>query len=375
MEQAYGYGNRSNLMLAALNGAIYALVVWWAGKFAQRLGYFTALKLGFVIMFGSMLAGVWVHSAAGHILVMALTVIGMCFTWPTLEALASEGETSSGLQHAIGIYNIVWAGTAAIANFAGGAMLQKLGLKSLFYVPAAIQLIQLGLVYWVEAKVRQPLPAISGLPTTAEADRERGDRTARAVPLLHLPPRARNFLRMAWLANPFAYIAINTLIAVIPGVARRLELSTMVAGFCCSVWCFARLGAFMALWFWDGWHYRFRWLLAGFLALGLTFAIIVMAPDIAMLVLAQIVFGGAVGLIYYSSLFYSMNLSETKGEHGGIHEAAIGVGNFVGPAVGAVALYLAPHQPNGGVLAVSVLLLSGLGALLLCWKSGLPKDG
>ena len=173
---------------------------------------------------------------------------------------------------------------------------------------------------------------------------------------------------MAWLANPFAYIAINTLIAVIPGVARRLELSTMVAGFCCSVWCFARLGAFFWLWFWNGWHYRFRWLLAAYVTLVATFACILLVPNLPVLVLSQVFFGGAIGLIYYSSLFYSMDLSETKSEHGGIHEAAIGLGNFAGPAVGAVALEFLPHHLNSGAFAVSGLLLLGLGGLAVVWQ-------
>jgi hypothetical protein len=172
------------------------------------------------------------------------------------------------------------------------------------------------------------------------------------------------FMRMAWLANPFAYIAINTLVAVVPGVARRLELSTMVAGFCCSVWCFARLGAFFALWFWTGWHYRFRWLLAAYLTLAGSFAFILLASNLAVLVIAQILFGSAIGLIYYSSLFYSMDVGETKGEHGGIHEAAIGAGNFAGPAMGALSLYLWPNQANASAFAVSGLLLVGLGGLL-----------
>jgi MFS family permease len=181
-------------------------------------------------------------------------------------------------------------------------------------------------------------------------------------------PKAKRFLRMAWLANPFAYIAINTLIAVVPGVAKRLELSTMAAGFCCSTWCFARLGAFAALWRWTGWHYRFRWLLLAYLGLVGSFGAVVLAPSLAVLVLAQLVFGSSVGLIYYSSLFYSMDRSETKGEHGGIHEAAIGLGNCAGPAVGAAALQLAPQYSQSGTVAVIGLLLCGLGGLVGIWR-------
>ena len=73
--------------------------------------------------------------------------------------------------------------------------------------------------------------------------------------------------------------------------------------------------------------------------------------------LAQIFFGVAIGLIYYSSLFYSMDASEAKGEHGGIHEAAIGVGNCIGPAVGAASLQFLPQYANSGAIAVSALLL------------------
>ena len=176
---------------------------------------------------------------------------------------------------------------------------------------------------------------------------------------------------MAWLANPFAYIAINTLVAVMPGVAGKLGLSTMAAGFCCSIWCFARLGAFCFLWNWSGWHYRFRWLLAAYLALAGMFAVLLLAPNLAVLVLAQIVFGGAVGLIYYSSLYYSMDSTENRGEHGGIHEAAIGLGNFAGPAVGAISLHFFPEYANSAAGAVSTLLAFGLAGLIVIWRKGM----
>ena len=65
-----------------------------------------------------------------------------------------------------------------------------------------------------------------------------------------------------------------------------------------------------------------------------------------------------------------MDLGDTKGEHGGIHEAAIGLGNFAGPAVGAASLYFLPQYANSGTLAVSGLLLLGLGGLLAIWRKG-----
>ncbi|HWV98324.1 MAG TPA: MFS transporter [Candidatus Acidoferrum sp.] len=362
MQKTFGFDNKANLALAALNGASYALFTWWCGKFAQRFGYFTALKLGFLLMMMSLAAGLLVHSAGGEIAVMIGTVFGMSFTWPTLEALVSEGEPREGLQHMVGIYNVVWAATASIANFTGGAMLDKLGPQSLFYVPMAIQATQLGVTLWLESKAGPPSPR----PAPAPGPVPPGD-SAGGPPA---PGRAKTFLRLAWLANPCAYIGINTLIAAFPGVAHRLGLSTMLAGFCCSVWCFARFGAFLLLWLWNGWHYRFRWLLLAYLALVGAFSSILLAPNLTVLLAAQLVFGGAVGLIYYSSLFYSMDVGETKGEHGGFHEAAIGLGNFAGPAAGAAALQFLPRYPNSGAVAVSLLLLGGLAALAAIWRSG-----
>jgi predicted MFS family arabinose efflux permease len=168
---------------------------------------------------------------------------------------------------------------------------------------------------------------------------------------------------MAWLANPFAYIAINTVVAVIPDIASQLGLSTMSAGFYCSLWCFARMGAFFVLRSWDGWHYKFQWLVLAYLALLGTFAVMLLVPHLWALVAAQMLFGLALGLIYYSSLFYSMDASDNQGEHGGIHEAAIGLGNFAGPAVGAVSLHLLPQSPNSSAIAVSGLLVIGFGGL------------
>jgi hypothetical protein len=89
-------------------------------------------------------------------------------------------------------------------------------------------------------------------------------------------------------------------------------------------------------------------------------------------------FGAAVGLVYYSSLFYSMDVGETKGEHGGIHEAAIGVGIFGGPAIGAAALALFPAYAAAGAWAVAGLLLAGgvtmVGMRLRSWRQEVALD-
>lgn len=364
MRDDFGFGNKRNLALAASLGFIYALSAAQTGKFAQRRGYFSALKVGFATMAVFFVASLVLHlffkTAIGQILSAFGVTVGMCFIWPTLEAFASDGETAEGLPRIVGIYNVVWAGTAALATFTGGMFIQFFGYNIIFILPLAIVLGMLALTFWLQRHATEM--ARETLKTSANEH-------ARAP---HQPasPRAATFLRMAWLANPFAYIAIQTLIAVIPGIAAKFQMSAMFVGFVCWLWYFVRFGAFVALWRWEAWHYRFRWLAGSFAVLVVSFAAILMSPNLAVLITAQIFFGAAIGLIYYSSLFYSMDASDTRGEHGGIHEAVIGLGNCVGPAVGALSLQFLPQYADSGAIAVSVLLLCGFGGLFVIWKTG-----
>jgi predicted MFS family arabinose efflux permease len=359
LQNRFGFDDKHNLAVAAWLGFTYIFAAWQAGRFARRAGYFTALKTGFGLMAAGLAAGSQWDSTSGQILAATAVNVGMCFIWPTLEALVSESETRARVPRAVGIYNVVWAATNALAFFIGGTLVVQFGYQIIFWLPLAMVLAQLALVFWLQNHATAAALAAAGEMNAAPPP----------DPRRPSPQKARAFLRMAWVANPFAYIAINTLIAVTPGLAEKFQISPMFAGFVWSLWCFARLGAFAALWHWTGWHYRFRWLVAAFAVLILSFATILLSPSLIGLIVAQVFFGGAIGLIYYSSLFYSMDASETKSEHGGIHEAAIGLGNCVGPAIGAAALQLFPQHTHNGAMAVSALLLAGFGALLAIGKA------
>src|SRR3984957_195854 len=262
MRDRFGFDNKHNLALAAFLGFVYTISAWQAGKFAQRCGYFFALKIGFSIMAVSLVAGLFLTSAPGEILAAACVTLGMCFIWPTLEALVSDGETAAQLPRAVGIYNVVWAVTNASAFFIGGTIIEKFGFKIILALPLAIVMSQLALVFWLQRHATE----------MARVAIEKSVTVPPPEPHQPASPRAKAFLKMAWLANPFAYIAINTLIAVVPGIAHKFDLSPMLAGFVCSLWCFVRLGTFTALWHWPGWHYKFRWLVTAFAILILLFA-------------------------------------------------------------------------------------------------------
>ena len=360
LRDSFGYGNRQNLWVSALYGLIYIPAAVQCGKFAQRRGFITSLKVGFggltlAMVVGALLKG----SIAGNVFALIGYTVALLFIWPALEALVSENETQSGVQHNVGIYNCTWAFGAAIAYFMGGRLYDWLGYAAVFWVPAGIFALQFVIAVWLGSR------KVESGELNVEGGGKPISTTHPEETAFHQTVPPKRFLQMAWLANPFAYVAINTVIAVMPGVANKLALSPTRVGLFCSVWMFARLATFALMWQWRGWHYRFRWLLSAFLMLIGSFMLLLLADQLWLVVLAQVFFGFAAGLIYYSSLFYSMDVGgESQGEHGGLHEAAIGIGICVGPAVGAAALQWMPAHASNGVYAVSVLLLCGLGGLI-----------
>lgn len=356
----FGFGAKENLLFGVAHGVIYVVGSYLGGRLGQRRGYLGTARLGFVGMGVAFVAGTLVEGrpgtgaalVAGQVAVMLLATVSVCLTWANLEALVSEGLGGAPLQRNLGIYNLVWAGGNAVAYFTGGALIERLGYGVIFWLPAGLMAV-LTLLATLAGRggvLRQAGRPLHG-PVAPAAERRQADATPRA------------FLRMAWLANPCAYVAISAAVPVIPTLAARFALGTAAAGAFASIWFFVRFIVFGILWKWPGWHYRFRWLLAAYVALIAGFLGLFTLPTLPLVALAQVVFGAGVGLIYYSSLFYSMDVGDTKGEHGGIHEAALGAGILAGPLIGAAAKLVRPDSFTAPAWAVSAALAAGLAGL------------
>src|SRR5262245_28360207 len=88
LRDQFGYGNRENLWVSALYGFIYIFAAWQCGKFAQRRGFVTSLKVGFggltlAMILGALLKGTLV----GNLFALVAYTVALLFIWPALEAL------------------------------------------------------------------------------------------------------------------------------------------------------------------------------------------------------------------------------------------------------------------------------------------------
>jgi predicted MFS family arabinose efflux permease len=357
LHDRFGFGNRGNLLVAALHGATYIFAAWFGGRFAEARGFLTSLAVGFAGLAVCTGLGFFLDTRLGQVLLLVPFTVVLLFTWPALEALVIEHESSQRVPHMVGLYNMTWSLAAALAYFTGGRLYDAMGRGAIFVVPGAMFLVQFGAVLWL-----RPRAALVIIPPVVRAAAHHPEARAATA---RVPPHA--FLRLAWIANPFAYMAMYTVLAVMPDLARRLGLSPTGVGLFCSVWFFSRVVAFGGLWAWTGWHYRFRWMVLAFVTIIGSFVSILLAPSLTVMVVAQVFFGLSAGLIYSSSLFYAMDVGDAKGEHGGLHEAAIGIGICAGPAVGALSLQLWPSAPRANALAVSGLLMVGFTSLLVTW--------
>lgn len=363
LRDRYGFTNLGNLSVSAMQGLIFAAAAWLGGKYAQRYSYLKGVKTGLLVMAVALVMGGMFSSLSIQLLVFVMWTTGMCFVSPAQEALISHGESADTLPRIVGVFNVVWASCSAFSYFFGGMLFEYLGKDSIYWLPVGVFCFQFCLLAILEKR-------------SVVTDQERTT-TPRIAKLMQPETTLNNsrvpksFVRMAWLANPFACIGINSMLAMIPSLAQSHQLSTPAAGAFCSVWFFGRLVSFIVLAHWNGWHYRFGWLLGAFVGLIAGFSAILTTPNLWLLLMAQVVFGLSVGLIYYSSLFYSMDVNDRKAEHGGVHEAAMGAGNCIGPAVGAASLILAPQTANVSAYAVSLLLTGGLVSLIYLRLRGL----
>jgi len=256
----------------------------------------------------------------------------------------------------VGIYNVVWSGSNAIAYCLGGWLWERFGRNGLYWIPISIMAAQFILTLWLERVARhvpKPIKPVEPVhhPEAAALKQKIPPQTLPAngvgresIFLCCHQHRVRRDSATGRAVPPDAHAKRRVLFAVVLRAHGRVHPAVAMDRVALPVCA--------------GWWPRFVSLIVGFAAL-------LLAPQFWVVIAAQVVFGVATGLIYYSSLFYSMDAGDAKGEHGGfLHEAMIGAGICGGPLIGATALSYAPNAPNAGVYAVTALLVAGFGGLI-----------
>ncbi|MGN6370931.1 MAG: MFS transporter [Phycisphaerae bacterium] len=346
------------LWLSATWGFAYIFISLQSGRLAERFG--PRRVVGAMVLLSAFTALIpLLTMKIPSVFLLLLLMIPFNFTsstiWPAIESAITRTHAPMPLNMRTAMYNVSWGSAGFVSFFTCGA-LEKLWWGNVFFVPALCSALSFILFLLFAA----PESAVGKEHVPEESEHERELDTP------DMQHRAKTLLHLAWIGNALAYVAINVVLPVKMRLATEAGIENLTTiGFATSVWGLVRVFAFAALWKWSGWHYKFRWLLGGQIALWISFVLLLVFNNIPMLILMQIVFGLATAMIYSSSFYYAMHVSEGHGGHAGIHEALIGLGICVGPAVSALASGDAVRHEAFLRIATAVSIVMALGILAM----------
>jgi MFS family permease len=384
-KQQFGWGLRENLLLAAAQGAAYVAGSLAAHAVANRFGRRRGLVGVFTILSFLPLLPLALGEPAWMVAGLIAYTLVASLAWPALESLVSSDADAHALSRRVGLYNLVWSGTSAVTFGASGTIIAYWP-GGMFALPAVVHAIS-ALLLWLVPEVDDaadratgPMPAPATTSTKATLSTNPPTATAQLPPLppppSHATPEpqllAQRTLAM-WLARislPATYVVVYSLMAMMPSLPVIRPLDTTMQTVAGSVWMVARLIAFLYLGATVWWHTRPRLLLAAAAVMLVAFVGVAVRPsdvlgraagatqaiDLASMIAWQIVLGMVMGIIYAGSLYFGMVLSEGSTEHGGYHEALIGLGSILGPGTAALTQWKWPDNLRAGVIAVSCVI-------------------
>jgi hypothetical protein len=284
-------------------------------------------------------------------------------SWPMLESLVSAAGNPSRLSQRLGCYNIIWATIGAIALASSGAIIQHTPPWGFFGIVAFAHLLAGGFIslrtFWTLSDNENQQSDLS--PSLREVDHPI------APPPLDeaIASQHRLALWLSRIALPSTYVVIFGLAPALPSLYIIKQLSPTVATLVASIWFIARAAAFVIAGSTTFWHRRPVLMLVASITMLIGFLGTIVSGSLPGLgnfqgllamAVAQIVLGFSIGTIYAASLYFGMAMSDGSTEHGGYHEALIGLGQVLGPLVGATTQWIHPGALWPAVLGISAIV-------------------
>jgi len=330
------YTSLQNLGLTLAFGASYVVAALLSHRTAHRLGERRTLS-GLYLL--EMVAGgtMFVLWRTPGLLYVYMGLLGCSngAKWPVVESLVTAGRGAAAQAKAIGRFNIAWSATFPVALLIAGPII-RYSPGALFLIPATLNVVILIAVGTLPSR---PMHLPEGHPDLLAVERVvQWGRLLTASRWLHL-------------------LSIGSLAvfgAIMPTICKdRLHLPVQWATGMSGLTDLMRFLCFIALANTTRWHGRRSPLVTAAMSLTAGFFLVATGPSLGVVIAGQVLLGLGIATSYYCSLYYGMALANAAVSAGGVHEALIGMGNGLGPALalGGLALLPANGGPMWGVLA------------------------
>jgi hypothetical protein len=356
-ESQYGFTREKSLLLAFVNGVLYALVAFGAGRIVRALEARTSPRgaLAAVLATQALLAPlVLVFPGEGVLWVSAVVMTAFgALQWPIVQHYLVSGRHGPEMRSAIGWWNTSWMAATALGLAAAGP-LKSLGLME-YAIPSLLpcNLLALACLRWFPAH-----------PVAHD-----GDEHAR-----HVPRSYRSLLAASRVLHPMGYLVIGALAPILPYLFENLATPEALHAPIGAIWHVARVVAVLVLWRTAFWHGRGASLVVAGVLLSLGFATAVAAPNEAMLAAGLVALGLGQGAIYYSAIYYGLAVGAAEVEAGGIHEALVGMGYFIGPGIGLLSFAAGAGAPTFIVLVLVALAIGSAIAWMRSRQASFAAD-
>jgi MFS family permease len=393
----FGWGARENFATAACQGMLYVLGALSAKRISKRFKQEPSLLALYAVMTAFACAAGFCATmgwAVPMVVLIAIETGLMGASWPMLESLVSAAGDASGLSRRLGGYNIVWASTGALALAASGFIIQNTKPWGFFGIVGAVHLLAFIMIFF-----RMRLHSLGRFMSANAPARHGSDKE-----MTHARPVNETIIRQhklaLWLSRialPSTYVIILSLAPALPSLHAIKQLSTASATMLASIWFVARAAAFILTGITTFWHRRPILILGASITMLLGFLGTVISGSLTGISLlhvipfmasAQIVLGFSLGTIYSASLYFGMAVSDGSTEHGGYHEALIGLGQVLGPVVGATTQMMYPGVLWPVVVGISFVvsmtivletvagmrIAGGIGAMMRGEPSSIPES-
>jgi hypothetical protein len=348
------FNDTGNLWLALVLGVTYIVGALASHALSKRAGEKRVLLAALLLQTLATCAIAACPTAWGVILGIAFMSLFNGVTWPITESYVSAGLSPSETSRYIGWYNIAWASGVPTAVWIAGPLIALCG-AGMFLVSAGLCLASAAML----------------LDLAPPPDHHAPDHPDRPAPDQVAPYSAQHIASRCMLLVSYSLTFI--LSAVMPEQLKAAGVPLQLATLLFGVLDAFRVVAFIFMIRTHRWHGRrglVAWMIVllplGFFAtllgtgaggvlavkLGLS-GVAARYETAALIVAGEVIFGLAMGITYYAALYYAMVVANASVESGGAHEALIGSGFAIGPAVALLGSTLAVTlgSPAAGVVA------------------------
>ncbi|MGH7130349.1 MAG: hypothetical protein ACREJO_00170 [Phycisphaerales bacterium] len=386
-DKAYGFSRQHNLLYGLMMGVTYIVGALAAGPGIRALrARFPSLTTRGVLIAVMFLATAlyllpviaWFAAPAASRLSSqwAMWAFMACYStlcgvlWPIVESFLSGGRTDHSLRAATGKFNVCWSSALVVAMLivsqAPGAIRALTGATDAAPDIAAHGLTTLDAT--VSTLAIGALLHLIAIFTITALPREPG---AHVHETHTYPPNYPRLLAVHRALLPASYMVMYVMLPLMPSLFKTVGItSTATASGLTATWLAARIVMFFTLDRWHGWHGKWITAVSGAIGMLAGFTLCIASGSLgdslglAALISGLAIFGAGVAAIYSAALYYALEVGAAAVDAGGMHEALIGVGYTVGPALGLGALGLTPHaEPGSSAQVLSLVGLVALGSL------------